>query len=58
MGHARALLPLPPAYQEQIGKKIISSGLSVRQAEKLASSQLNKKQAEHEALPKTQILWR
>ena len=43
MGHARALLPLPPAYQEQIGKKIISSGLSVRQAEKLASSYLNKK---------------
>ncbi|MDC2994718.1 ParB/RepB/Spo0J family partition protein [Gammaproteobacteria bacterium] len=43
MGHARALLPLPPAYQEQIGNKIISSGLSVRQAEKLASSYLNKK---------------
>ena len=43
MGHARALLSLPPAYQEQIGKKIISSGLSVRQAEKLASSHLNKK---------------
>ena len=43
MGHARALLPLPPAHQEQIGKKIISSGLSVRQAEKLASSYLNKK---------------
>ena len=43
MGHARALLPLPPAYQLQIGKKIISSGLSVRQAEKLASSYLNKK---------------
>ncbi len=29
MGHARALLPLSPAYQEQIGNKIISSGLSV-----------------------------
>ena len=43
MGHARAVLPLPPAHQEQLGKKIIKSGLSVRQAEKLASSYLNKK---------------
>ena len=42
MGHARALLSLPPAYQEQTAKKIISSSLSVRQAEKLASSYLNK----------------
>ena len=42
MGHARALLPLPPAHQEQIGKKIIASGLSVRQTEQLASSYLNK----------------
>ena len=42
MGHARALLPHPPAYQEQTAKKIISSSLSVRQAEKLASSYLNK----------------
>ena len=43
MGHARALLPLPPAHQEQLGKKIIKAGLSVRQAEKLARSFLNKR---------------
>lgn len=43
MGHARSLLPLPPAAQEQIAQKIIKNGLSVRQAEKLAQSFINKR---------------
>ena len=35
-GHARALLPLPPARQEKAAEAVVSGGLSVRQAEALA----------------------
>ena len=35
-GHARALLPLPPALQEKAAAAIIAGGLSVRQTEALA----------------------
>ena len=35
-GHARALLPLPPALQEKAAEAVVSGGLSVRQAEALA----------------------
>ena len=35
-GHARALLPLSPALQQQAAKTILDSGLSVRQTEQLA----------------------
>ena len=35
-GHARALLPLPPALQETAAGAVISGGLSVRQTEALA----------------------
>lgn len=34
-GHARALLPLSPALQQQAAKTILDSGLSVRQTEQL-----------------------
>lgn len=34
-GHARAVLPLPPALQQQAVKTIIENGLSVRQTEQL-----------------------
>lgn len=38
MGHARALLALPdPARQEQLGRRAVREGLSVRQVERLAS---------------------
>jgi ParB family transcriptional regulator, chromosome partitioning protein len=36
MGHARALLPLQPALQIQLGQRIAAHGLSVREAEALA----------------------
>ena len=35
-GHARALLPLSPAFQEKAAEAVISGGLSVRQTEALA----------------------
>ncbi|HHX50363.1 MAG TPA: ParB/RepB/Spo0J family partition protein [Clostridia bacterium] len=35
-GHARALVPLPPAGQLKLAKKIIKEGLSVRETEVLA----------------------
>ena len=35
-GHARALIPLPPALQIRAANAIIDGGLSVRQAEALA----------------------
>ncbi len=38
MGHARALLTLPGASQVTLAQKIIAQGLSVREAERLASS--------------------
>jgi len=37
MGHARALLPLPAARQIQLGQQIAARGLSVREAETLAT---------------------
>lgn len=41
-GHARALLPLSPALQQQAVKTIIESGLSVRQTEQLVKRLQNK----------------
>ena len=38
MGHARALLPLPGASQIILGQRIVAQGLSVREAEKMASA--------------------
>ena len=38
MGHARALLSLPGASQVALAQKIVAQGLSVREAERLASS--------------------
>jgi ParB family chromosome partitioning protein len=38
MGHARALLPLPPAKQIEVANLIALRGLSVREAERLARS--------------------
>lgn len=35
-GHARALLPLSPAVQEQAARSVVAGGLSVRQTEALA----------------------
>jgi ParB family transcriptional regulator, chromosome partitioning protein len=40
-GHARALLPLPPAHQRALAEQIVQQGLSVRDAERL----VNKMQA-------------
>lgn len=37
MGHARALLPLPPVDQIRLGQEIAARGYSVRQAETLAT---------------------
>lgn len=36
MGHARALLPLPPPQQEALARAVVARGLSVRQIEQLA----------------------
>ena len=41
MGHARALLGLAAADQLELANKIVKSGLSVRQAEKLVADQKN-----------------
>ena len=41
MGHARALLPIPPAMQIGLAQRIAAQGLSVREAEKLANGILN-----------------
>ena len=38
MGHARALLPLPGASQIILAQRIVAQGLSVREAEKMASA--------------------
>ena len=38
MGHARALLPLPGASQIILAQRIVAQGLSVRDAEKMASA--------------------
>lgn len=39
MGHARALLTLPGSSQVALAQKIVAMGLSVREAERLASSE-------------------
>ena len=38
MGHARAVLPLPGASQIILAQRIVAQGLSVREAEKMASA--------------------
>lgn len=38
MGHARALLTLPPEQQLQVARTIVDKGLSVREAEQLSKS--------------------
>ena len=35
MGHARALLPLPPALQQEVARQVVLRGLSVRETEAL-----------------------
>ncbi len=50
-GHARALLPLSPALQEEAVKTIIKSALSVRQAEQLVKRLLNRKEKEPAKAP-------
>ena len=45
MGHARPMLTLPEAIQEKFANKIVKSGLSTRQAEKLAKSYQQEKGA-------------
>ncbi len=45
MGHARALLALPAAEQILLGNQIVAKRLSVRDTEKLVSSQLNAQDA-------------
>ena len=43
-GHARALLPLPPAQQAEAVKTILANALSVRQTEQLVKRLLNKQE--------------
>jgi ParB family chromosome partitioning protein len=38
-GHGRALLAMPPEVRDNMARRILKEGLSVRQAEKLASSE-------------------
>ena len=38
-GHGRALLAMPPEVRDKMARRILKEGLSVRQAEKLASSE-------------------
>jgi len=54
-GHARALLPLPPALQEKAAETVIQGQLSVRQTEALVkklSSELEEDQEETQEAPK------
>ncbi|RZA04526.1 MAG: chromosome partitioning protein ParB, partial [Moraxellaceae bacterium] len=46
MGHARALLTLEPGIQRDIGRQIVSKGLSVRQTEALVRSYQESKDKE------------
>ena len=41
MGHARALLALPPAQQARTAAKLVAEGLSVREAERLVQTMLH-----------------
>ena len=53
-GHARALIPLPPALQVRAANAIIDGGLSVRQAEALAKRLAAEKKPKKEA-PANQV---
>ena len=55
MGHARALLTLESAQQVLLANKIVASGLSVREAEKLAQNLLNPAQRHKKAKPSRDI---
>lgn len=57
MGHARALLPLPGASQVALAQRIAAQGLSVREAEKMATAlalaggQIGDKQSKKQGAP-------
>lgn len=53
-GHARALIPLPPALQVRAANAIVDGGLSVRQAEALAK-RLGAEKVEKPAKPAGQV---
>jgi len=55
MGHARALLTLESAQQVLLANKIMASGLSVREAEKLAQNLLNPAHRHKKAKPSRDI---
>ena len=50
-GHARALLPLSPALQENAANAVVAGGLSVRQTEALAKKLSAEKKPEKEPDP-------
>ncbi len=56
MGHARALLPLESAQQILLANKIMASGLSVREAEKLVQNLLNPVHKHKKAKPARDII--
>ena len=56
MGHARALLSLESAQQVLLANKIMASGLSVREAEKLAQNLLNPAPSHKKAKPGRDII--
>ena len=56
MGHARALLPLESAQQILLANKIMASGLSVREAEKLVQNLLNPAPKHKKAKPARDII--
>lgn len=56
MGHARALLPLESAQQIMMANKIVASGLSVREAEKLVQNFLNPAPGHKKAKPSRDIV--
>ena len=56
MGHARALLPLESAQQILLANKIMASGLSVREAEKLVQNLQNPVPSHKKAKPGRDII--
>jgi ParB family chromosome partitioning protein len=56
MGHARALLPLDPANQIQLGNHVAARQLSVRDTERLVGHTLNPPQAKPSAEPDRDLL--
>ena len=54
-GHARALLPLPPALQEKAAETVVASGLSVRQTEQLVR-RLQAQKDEQPAKPRPAVV--